>query len=109
MRGPAAETAAFELGDATLATAAERAPLLQTVAALYKSGLLTGGKTHIKNLGGNAGFQISEELSRIPGAVADMVMSPGADAGRLPGQARRQWRAQAMKPPLRTCGRRARY
>lgn len=57
-------------------TAAERTPVLEVVSALRKAGLLTGVKTHLKNIGGSAGFQISEELTRIPGAIVDMMISP---------------------------------
>lgn len=66
-----------EVGRATdpmLGTKAERTPILEAISALRKAGLLTGLKTHIKNVGGTGAFQISEELSRIPGAVADMIV-----------------------------------
>ena len=61
--------------DPTLGTKAERTPVLETISALRKAGLLTGLKTHIKNIGGTGAFQISEELARIPGAIADMIVS----------------------------------
>ena len=58
------------------AAPAERTPLIQTIGSLLKAGMLTRPTTHLKNLGGNAGFQISEELARIPGAIIDAVVSP---------------------------------
>src|SRR5262245_3913363 len=86
-RGPRIDEYGFvERGaNPAIATAAERTPLLETVGALYKAGLLTGGKTHLKNLGGNAGFQLSEELSRVPGAIADMIMSARSGRRALTG------------------------
>lgn len=57
-------------------TAAERTPILETISALRKAGLLTGVKTHLKNLGSNLGFAMSEELARVPAAIADLVVSP---------------------------------
>lgn len=75
-RGPAVESAAFEVGaDPLLVTQAERTPLLEVIGAFRKAGLLTGAKTHLRNMGGNSIFQISEELARIPAAVLDSVMS----------------------------------
>ena len=59
----------------SLITRAERTPVLETISALRKAGLLTGLKTHIKNVGGTGLFQLSEEASRVPGAIVDMVMS----------------------------------
>jgi hypothetical protein len=59
----------------SLVTKAERTPVLETISALRKAGLLTGLKTHIKNVGGTGLFQLSEEASRIPGSIADMAIS----------------------------------
>jgi hypothetical protein len=42
---------------------------------LWKAGLLTGPRTHLRNIGGNLAFQVSEEVSRVPGAVADLITS----------------------------------
>lgn len=66
--------------DPTLGTKAERTPVLETISALRKAGLLTGLKTHIKNVGGTGAFQVSEELARVPGAIADMIV------GRVTGR-----------------------
>jgi len=68
------ETAAFEVKDPSLVTPEERTGILQTVTAFRKAGLMRA-TTHLKNVGGNVGFQLSEELSRIPGSIADIVTS----------------------------------
>jgi len=62
--------------DASLVSATERTPVIETISALRKAGLLTGAKTHLKNVGGNLGFQLSEEAARVPAAIADMLISP---------------------------------
>jgi hypothetical protein len=59
----------------SLVAPAERTPILETIAALRKAGLLTSAKTHLRNVGGNLGFQLSEEASRIPARVVDMALS----------------------------------
>jgi hypothetical protein len=84
-RGPAAERANFSLADddlaaigragEELATRAERTRLLEVVSAARKAGLLTSAKTHIKNVVGTGGFQLSEEVARIPGAIVDTLVS----------------------------------
>lgn len=48
---------------------------LQIVVALRKAGLLTGVKTHGRNLGGNLIFQGLEEAARNPAAITDAVVS----------------------------------
>lgn len=48
---------------------------LEVALAMWKAGLLTGPKTHVRNVGGTAGFQAFEEVSRIPGSVADLITS----------------------------------
>jgi hypothetical protein len=48
---------------------------LQTILAMRKAGMLTGFRTHLRNIGGTAGFQAFEEVSRIPGSVADLLVS----------------------------------
>lgn len=48
---------------------------LETITTLRKAGLLTGVKTHLRNLGGNAAFQVMEEVSRLPGVVVDAAIS----------------------------------
>ena len=99
MRGPSPETAALDIGaNSSLVSLAERTPILETLSAFRKAGLLTGIKTHIKNLGGNLGFALSEEATRIPAAIADLVVSP--ITGRrtitgpsLPAMGRSAWEA----------------
>jgi hypothetical protein len=59
----------------SLVSQAERTPMLETISALRKAGLLTGLKTHIKNVGGTGLFQLSEEASRIPASIVDMALS----------------------------------
>lgn len=53
----------------------ERTGVLDTISALRRAGLLTGVKTHLRNLGGNLSFQVLEEVSRIPAAIADSAMA----------------------------------
>lgn len=48
---------------------------IPTVVALRKAGLLTGVKTHIRNIGGNASMQVLEESSRVPAALVDYALS----------------------------------
>lgn len=48
---------------------------LETIAALRKAGLLTGLKTHARNIGGSGAFQAMEEVSRIPAALVDIGLS----------------------------------
>lgn len=52
----------------------QKSSLLETVTALRKAGLM-GIRTHMRNLGGNAGFQVLEEVSRVPRAATDIAMS----------------------------------
>jgi hypothetical protein len=59
----------------SLVTKAERTPVLETISALRKAGLLTGMKTHLKNVVGTGLFQLSEEASRIPSSIIDMTLS----------------------------------
>jgi hypothetical protein len=55
--------------------ASTRTPTLEVLSALRKAGLLTGIKTHARNLIGNAAFQPLEEISKIPASIADMAVS----------------------------------
>lgn len=48
---------------------------LETILALRKAGMLTGIRTHLRNIGGNTAFQAFEEVSRMPGSVADLLVS----------------------------------
>ncbi|HEU0179433.1 MAG TPA: hypothetical protein VFV58_34815 [Blastocatellia bacterium] len=52
-----------------------RTPPLEVVSALRKAGLLTGLKTHARNIVGNLSFQPVEEISKIPASIADMAAS----------------------------------
>lgn len=48
---------------------------LETILAMRKAGMLTGLRTHARNIGGTGAFQAFEEVSRIPGSVADLLVS----------------------------------
>jgi hypothetical protein len=75
--GPrAVESAALEVADPSLVTKAERSDIFEVISAARKAGLLSSVKTHIKNVVGTGGFQLSEEAARIPGALVDMLVSP---------------------------------
>lgn len=63
----------------------EKTGWLEAVAMLRKAGLLTGLKTHIRNIGGNASFQALEEISRIPGVIVDMALSMGTGRRTVQG------------------------
>lgn len=67
----------IELGFKTPSTPGQqpRTPILETLSALRKAGLLTGVKTHLRNVGGNLAFQPGEELSRLPASVIDLALS----------------------------------
>jgi len=53
----------------------ERTSALDTISALRKTGLLSGAKTHLRNVGGNLAFQAAEEVSRIPSSIIDLAIS----------------------------------
>jgi hypothetical protein len=57
------------------ASATPRTPMLETVTALRKAGLLSGATTHAKNIVSNLTFQPLEEISRIPASIADIAIS----------------------------------
>lgn len=67
---PSATTAAAE----SVATQA-RTPLPEIISSVRKAGLLTGIKTHARNVLGTGAFQVAEEASRVPAAVADIIVS----------------------------------
>jgi len=69
---------------------AERTPVIQTISSLVKAGMLTKPTTHLRNLGGNLGFQISEELARVPGAIADIAASVFTKRRQFGGPSLRQ-------------------
>jgi len=48
---------------------------LDVVLAMRKAGMLTGFRTHMRNIGGTAVFQVVEEVNRMPGAIADLLVS----------------------------------
>lgn len=56
-------------------TKAERTPSSTVVSSLWKAGLLTGVRTHLRNIGSTASFQVTEEAARAFGAGADIVAS----------------------------------
>lgn len=53
----------------------EKQTFWEILTTLRKAGLLTGIKTHLRNLGGNASFQVLEELARMPAVVVDVALS----------------------------------
>jgi len=53
----------------------QRTPPLEVVSALRKAGLLTGVKTHLRNVGGNIAFAGAEEVSRLPASLMDLAIS----------------------------------
>jgi hypothetical protein len=58
---------------------------METVLALRKAGLLTGVKTHLRNVGGNAMFQLMDEASRIPASIVDIALSIGSKRRTVAG------------------------
>jgi hypothetical protein len=52
-----------------------KTPPLEVVSALRKAGLLTGVKTHLRNVGGNVAFAGAEEVSRLPASLMDLAIS----------------------------------
>jgi hypothetical protein len=48
---------------------------LEAISAFRKAGLLTGVKTHLRNIGGNTAFQLMEEVARVPASVVDMAFA----------------------------------
>ena len=55
---------------------------LETAVALWRAGLLTGVKTHLRNVGGNVMFGAMEEAARIPAWAADVAR---VGVGRMRG------------------------
>jgi hypothetical protein len=53
----------------------EKTGWLDAITAYRRAGLLTGPRTHMRNLGGNAAFQVLEEVERVPSVVADAALS----------------------------------
>jgi len=75
--GPKIDEYGFVEGqDYSKVSKAERTPVLEVISAFRKAGLLTGIKTHFRNIAGSGGYGvIGEEISRIPGAVVDSLVS----------------------------------
>lgn len=49
--------------------------LLETAVALWRTGLLTGPKTHMRNILGNVGFAVMEEAAKAPAWMVDLAWS----------------------------------
>lgn len=56
-------------------TKLERSSKTDVAISLWKAGLLTGIKTQGRNLLGNVGFGVLEEISRMPSSIADLALS----------------------------------
>lgn len=61
-------------------SASRRDGAIRAIGAIRKAGLLTGPRTLARNIIGNTASAVFEEVARIPGGVADMVM--GAVTGQ---------------------------
>lgn len=59
----------------TPATAPTKTPLPEFISALRKTGLLSSFRTSVTNNLGNAAFQLTEELARIPASIVDALIS----------------------------------
>lgn len=53
----------------------EKTSVLETISALRKAGLLTGVKTHLRNVGSTAAYQVFDEVARVPAAITDLAVS----------------------------------
>lgn len=49
----------------------EKTPVEQRLTGLWKAGLLTGIKTHLRNVTGNGAYQVMEEVARLPASLVD--------------------------------------
>ncbi len=88
-QSPAVKRARLEKEAATLKQQAEKAEQakqqkfaeidrtskLEVAKAVWKAGLLTGVKTHARNIGSNAAFQLFDEVAKIPAAIVDVTIS----------------------------------
>jgi len=54
---------------------AVRSTKLRTAVSLYKAGLVTGIRTHLRNVGSNTAMQAMEEVSRMPASLVDLAVS----------------------------------
>lgn len=58
---------------------------LETLITLRKVGLLTGFRTHARNIFGNAAFQVAEEVARLPASIVDVALSMGTGRRTVAG------------------------
>jgi len=63
----------------------EKTHWADTASAFIKAGLLTGPKTHARNIGGNTAYQVFDEVSRIPAVIADLVVSAASGRRSITG------------------------
>lgn len=66
-------------------SALEKTSMLETLSAIRKAGLLTGVKTHLRNVGGNTAYQAFDEVARMPAAITDMVVSAATGRRAISG------------------------
>jgi hypothetical protein len=66
---------------------------LEMVVTLRKAGLLTGVRTHARNILGTASFNVLEELSSIPSSIVDIGLSLGTGRRTVAGPSTGFWRA----------------
>lgn len=78
--GDTAGADAVRLNLAKELTAMNKSTASQIAVSVIKAGLLTGPKTHLRNLLGNGAFQVMEEAARLPASLVDM--SIGAFTGK---------------------------
>ncbi len=71
--GPGIEADLALNAGATVAPA-EKTSILEIITAVRKAGLLTGVKTHLRNIAGTGVFQLSEEAARLPASVIDATI-----------------------------------
>src|SRR5581483_4666799 len=69
---PAVKQARIEL--ARKLAKLEKTGPLEAIMAFRRAGLLTGVRTHLRNLGGNTAFQVLEEVSRAPSVIVDSAL-----------------------------------
>jgi hypothetical protein len=79
-KNPQVKAATEQLRVSKLKLAKEVANLQRTgwwemMSSVWRAGLLTGPKTHARNILGNFAFQGAEELARVPASMLDIVLS----------------------------------
>ena len=87
----------FQLELTGFITKLRRSSLLETLTALRKAGLLTGPKTHMRNVLGNAAFQVLEETTRIPAVLVDMALAVATGRRTVHGVSPRAIAAASMQ------------